>query len=120
MEDPRPPPPDTPAAHLLVDPPAPLPRLSLSPLGHHSAEPVDADLFRVLELHRDFRWVGAGRYDPVVLDAALIPVVDEVDSRVETGVTGLFEIRQAHMPFPWVIADEVVGDRSLRFLAVDR
>src|SRR5215813_10289682 len=109
MENPRSRHRDTPAADLLVDRRALMPILAVAQTDHQIAVPVDADLFRVLELHRDFRGVGARRYDPVVLDATLISVVDEVDSRIETGVPRLFEIRQAHMPFPWVIADEVVG-----------
>ena len=80
---------------------------------------VYLQLLRPLELYGDRAGVGAGRDQEVVFQLALVPIIDNVDARIDAFVADACVLRNSGLPFGRVVAAEVVGPARKLLHTVD-
>src|SRR6266849_3725376 len=76
--------------------------------AQHELATLDRDRTGAVEGEADHRWIGTGSHDEVVLELALVAVVDDVDARIDVPVTDARIRRYAGLPAGRIAADERV------------
>ncbi len=82
--------------------------VSARSVQHETTFGVDLQLVRAPEAEHDLVRVRAGRDDEVVLELTLVPVVDEVDTRIDVAVLDLWIGGHVGAPLRAILADEVI------------
>ena len=92
-----------------------LPDLAAGDAQNQISQRIQFNLFGSLETQRDLFGIGTGRDNEIIFELALIPVINQIHTRIDVLIMNPTESRHAHPPMTGIIANQIVdGCRQFR------